>query len=157
MKYLAKLLAVIGLLFACAASAAPTPANNTIQIIGGANVITVCSNMTTNITCGAALCYRDRANTALATFVTVTNEATTLKVSWEYSTNRPSSTTTSWFRPMPPFTTLFTNNLITPVAQFVIIPPTTADNFTQIRPFSFQNTSTTNNITNLVITVLTVP
>jgi Tfp pilus assembly major pilin PilA len=157
MKHLFKLLALVGLFTATAALAAPSPANNAIQIIGGANVITVCSNMTTNITCGAALCYRDRATTALATFVTVTNEATTLKISWEYSTNRPSASSTNWFRPIPPFTTLFTNNLITPVAQFVIIPPTTSDNFTQIRPFSFQNTSTTNNITNLVVTVLTVP
>jgi hypothetical protein len=160
MKTFRKIVAVLA--FTCAvahpiAALAATPAPATVTPFGGAPTF-VASNMTTNVTCGAAVLFRERPLTVVSAARTVTAAAAAQIVSWEFSTNRPNDTVTNWFRPPVPVTTTFTNNSVTTTnQQVVIIPASNFDNMVQARPWSFQNTGATNGWTNLLFSAVVIP
>lgn len=144
----------IGLLLAisaaCLTASAQTPVAPKFISFGGTPSF-VASNMTTNVTCGGIPLYRERGIALVSVNKTVTNQATTIVVSFELSTNKASDTVTNWFRPVPPITATLTNNSgITTNSQVVIMAGSNWDNMAQIRPFSFQNTATTNGWTNII-------
>lgn len=144
-------------IFAVVAVFAQQPAPTRYQTFGGTPSL-IASNMTTNVTCGGVPMFRDRGISIISIHRTVTNEATALTVSFECSTNRPGDSSTNWFRPRAPLTAVFTNHSGTVTQyQFISIPPSSVDNFTMIRPFSFQNAATTNNWTNLLFGATTIP
>ena len=131
------------------ASAQVVPgAKPVMSAFGGAPTF-VASNMTTNVTCGAVVLQRGQGLALWTAHKTVTNQATTLVVSFELSTNAAGSTVTNWFRPTAPLTVTFTNHSgIATNYGYALIPPTSVDQAAQIRPWAFQNTATTNGWSN---------
>ena len=136
---------------------AQQPAPTRYQSFGGFPTL-VASNMTTNVTCGGVPFFRDRGIAIISVHKTVTNEATAMTLSFEFSTNRPGDSATNWFRPRIPVTVVFTNHSgILTNSQVVTIAPSTIDNMTMIRPFSWANAATTNNWTNVLVGATTIP
>lgn len=150
LKLCALAAAVAAVSFGTFEARAQTPVPPKFVSFGGTPSF-VASNMTTNVTCGGIPLYRERGLALINVCKTVTNQPTTQVVSFELSTNKPNDTVTNWFRPVPPVTATFTNNSgITTNAEVVILAASNFDNMAQIRPWSFQNTASTNGWTNVL-------
>jgi hypothetical protein len=109
----------------------------------------VASNMTTNVTCSGAPLFPGQGFSVISVGRSVTNEATAITISFEFTTNRIGDATTNWFRPRVPVTVVLTNHSgITTNRQFGFVPPSTVDGWSMVRPFSFANAATTNGWTN---------
>lgn len=158
MKTLLKLCAIAGALLCAGIEAkAQTPVGPKYLSFGGTPSF-VASNMTTNVTCGGIPLYRERGLALINYNKTVTNQPTTEVVSFELTTNKPNDTVTNWVRPVPPLTATFTNHSgILTNPQVVILAASNFDNMAQIRPWSFQNTASTNGWTNILFGAAIIP
>jgi hypothetical protein len=159
-------MAVVGLVALLCYFTLPPPPAAQAQQVGivprvyafNSTVLTICSNMTTNITFSACPVFRDRPLAVLFTGKSITNENTGLIVKWQVTTNYGGSSSTNWFTPYPEITTTFSNNSgILALAQYTMIPKLSVDCVAQVRPYSVQNTATTNNVTNAVFTACVTP